>query len=101
MKILRNYFYSALYQIFVLLVPLITIPYISRVLGPHGIGINTLTSSVTQYFVLFANLGLTMYGQREVAYYRQNRAKLSQTFWNIETLSILTTIFSLGMFYIF
>ncbi|WP_349612472.1 polysaccharide biosynthesis C-terminal domain-containing protein [Lactiplantibacillus plantarum] len=101
MKILRNYFYSALYQIFVLLVPLITIPYISRVLGPHGIGINTLTSSVTQYFVLFANLGLTMYGQREVAYYRQNRAKLSQTFWDIETLSILTTIFSLGMFYIF
>lgn len=101
MKILKNYFYNAMYQIFVLLVPLITIPYISRVLGPRGVGINTLTSSVTQYFVLLANLGLTMYGQREIAYQRQNRLKLSKTFWEIEFLSIITATISMLAFLIF
>ncbi|MCT4397860.1 flippase [Pediococcus ethanolidurans] len=101
MATLKNYFYNTLYQIFVLLVPLVTIPYISRVLGPSGVGTNTLTSATVQYFVLLANLGLTMYGQREVAYCRENKQDLSKTFWEIETLSIFTTIISLLCFGVF
>lgn len=97
-KILKNYFYNAAYQIFTLIVPLITIPYISRVLGPQGVGINTLTNSTIQYFVLLANLGLTTYGQRQIAYKRKNMSSASKEFWGIETLSIVTTAFSLLCF---
>lgn len=101
MKILKNYLYNSAYQIFVLLVPLITIPYISRVLGPHGVGVNTVTYAYTQYFVLFATLGLTLYGQREIAYLKDDVQKLSKAFWEIEILSVITTLFSVIAFTVF
>lgn len=101
MTTIKNYLYNTVYQIFVLLVPLVTIPYISRVLGPSGVGLNTLTSSTIQYFVLLANLGLTWYGQREIAYHREDKEELSKTFWEIETLSICSTFVSLIFFFIF
>lgn len=101
MKVLKNYLYNATYQVFVLLVPLVTIPYISRVLGPQGVGINTLTNSTIQYFVLIANLGLTTYGQREIAYTRsREKNKLSEVFWEIETISLITTAISFFLFLI-
>lgn len=79
------------YQVFILLLPIVTIPYVSRVLGPTGIGINAFTNSIVQYFVLFGTLGLTMYGNREVAYQRDNPKKLSNLFWELTILRLGTT----------
>ena len=79
------------YQVFILLLPIVTIPYVSRVLGPTGIGINAFTNSIVQYFVLFGSLGLTMYGNREVAYQRDNPKRLSSLFWELTLLRIATT----------
>lgn len=98
MKVLKNYLYSLSYQVFVIIVPLITIPYISRVLGPKGVGINTLTNSMVQYFVLLANLGLTTYGQRQIAYKQHDRILMTKNFWEIEILSVLATIASFLLF---
>lgn len=101
MRVVKNYLYNLTYQIFILIVPLATIPYISRVLGPKYVGINTLTYSVVQYFVLFAALGLAMYGQREIAYRRSDKEEMSRAFWEIELLSILTTAVTLVAYGIF
>lgn len=101
MKVLKNYLYNLVYQIFVLIVPLATIPYISRVLGPKGVGINTLTTSVIQYFILLATLGLATYGQREIAYRRDSRRMMSRTFWEIESLSVITTCLTLILYLLF
>ena len=79
------------YQVFILLLPIVTIPYVSRVLGPTGIGINAFTNSIVQYFVLFGTLGLTMYGNREVAYQRDNPKRLSGLFWELTLLRLVTT----------
>ncbi|EKQ05929.1 membrane protein [Lacticaseibacillus paracasei] len=79
------------YQVFVLLLPIITIPYVSRVLGPTGIGINAFTNSIVQYFVLLGTLGLTMYGNREVAYHRDKPKQLSNLFWELTLLRLVTT----------
>ncbi|HEM4956090.1 TPA: oligosaccharide flippase family protein, partial [Streptococcus suis] len=57
MKTIKNYIYSSLYQIFLVIVPFLTIPYVSRVLGAELIGINSYTNTIMSYFVLFANLG--------------------------------------------
>lgn len=54
------------YQILILILPLITTPYVSRVLGPDGVGMYGLTNSISQYFILFGCVGLNLYGQREV-----------------------------------
>ncbi|RND62449.1 putative O-antigen transporter [Lacticaseibacillus paracasei] len=79
------------YQVFILLLPIITIPYVSRVLGPTGVGINAFTNSIVQYFVLLGALGLTMYGNREVAYQRDNPKRLSNLFWELTLLRFVTT----------
>ncbi len=90
MRIIRNYFYTAGYNLLILLTPLLTVPYISRVLGPTGVGINATTNSIITYFLLFGTVGITIYGNREIAFIRDNRGQRSQTFWEIEILQLLT-----------
>lgn len=101
MKVLRNYLYNAGYQVLAIIVPLITSPYISRVLHASGVGANAYTNSIIQYFVLVAGLGVGYYGNREIAYRRENRQKLSETFWEIQILKTLTTIVTYIGFIIF
>lgn len=72
-----------------MILPLITGPYIARVLGPTGVGINTYTGAVIQYFVLFGGLGIALYGNRQIAYVKGDRKKLSITFWEIQILKII------------
>lgn len=74
-----------------MITPLITAPYISRVLGSSGVGIYSYTNSIATYFTLFAALGTASYGQREIAMHRDDAEESSRLFWEIEILSIVTT----------
>lgn len=94
-NIFRNYLYTSAYQIFILLLPIITLPYISRILMPKGIGTNSWVSAINSYFVLFAVLGLTTYGQREIALNRDDPECVKRTFWELELASIFTSVFTL------
>ena len=82
-SISRNYFYNLFYQVLTIVLPLITTPYLSRVLGAEPIGIYSYTLSIATYFVLFGSLGVALYGQREIAYLQDNKTKRSITFWEI------------------
>ncbi|MGQ7395323.1 polysaccharide biosynthesis C-terminal domain-containing protein [Streptococcus suis] len=101
MKTIKNYIYSSLYQIFLVIVPFLTIPYVSRVLGAELIGINSYTNTIMSYFVLFANLGITIYGNRTIAYYREDINKRSQKFWEIIILKFLVSAIVYGLFLVF
>lgn len=101
MKVVKNYLYNASYQVFVLLVPLITTPYLARVLGPTGVGINSYTNSIIQYFILFGSVGVNLYGNRQVAFVRDDRNKLSRTFYEIFFMRIITIIIAYLAFMIF
>lgn len=90
-SIKKNYIYNTLYQILTLITPLITTPYISRVLGANGLGIYSYTNSIVTYFTLFAALGTVSYGQREIAMHHDSPEDSSRLFWEIEILSIVTT----------
>lgn len=90
-SIKKNYIYNTFYQILTLITPLITAPYISRVLGAEGVGIYSFTNSIATYFTLFAALGTASYGQREIAIHRNNSEESSRLFWEIEILSAVTT----------
>lgn len=63
---------STIYQLLTVLIPLITAPYVSRILGSSGVGINAFTASILSYFVLIAGLGVQSYGNREIAYHQKN-----------------------------
>lgn len=90
-SIRRNFMYNLLYQIIIMFIPLITIPYVSRIFQNSGIGIYSYSLSITQYFIMFGTLGITLYGSREVAYVKEDRKTLSRTFWEITILKIGTT----------
>ncbi len=78
-----NYFFNTAYQVFAVLAPLVTAPYISRVLGPDGIGQCSYSYSIVSYFVLLATFGSTIYGQREVSYNMNDKKGRSSAFWNV------------------
>lgn len=101
MKIIKNYLYNVFYQVFVLLVPLITMPYIARVLGPTGVGINSFTNSNTQYFILIGSIGVSLYGNRQIAYHRDNREEASQIFWEVFLMRMITILVALAAFFVF
>ena len=67
-SVTKNYIYNLFYQVLIIILPLITTPYLSRVLGAEAIGIYSYTLSIATYFVLFGSLGVAMYAQREIAY---------------------------------
>ena len=58
-----------------ILFPLISFPYVSRVLGVENLGRFNFASSVVSYFILVANLGITPYAIRECAKVRESRKK--------------------------
>lgn len=96
----KNYIYNLMYQILVMIIPLITTPYLSRVLGAENIGIYSYTLSITMYFILFGSLGIAMYGQREIAYVQDDKEKRSKAFYEIFIVRIITLSISLLIFYI-
>ena len=96
----KNYIYNLTYQILVMIVPLITTPYLSRVLGAEAIGIYSYTLSITTYFILFGSLGVAMYGQREIAYVQEDKEKRSKVFYEILLMRFITLGISMIIFYI-
>lgn len=90
-SITKNYIYNVSYQVLALITPLITTPYLSRVLEADGIGIYSFTAAVVSYFNMFAALGTLTYGNREISYLQDDRKARSRMFWEIELLSLLTT----------
>lgn len=97
----KNYIYNLVYQILLMVIPLITTPYLSRVLGAENLGIYSYTLSIATYFVLFGSLGVALYGQREIAYVRDDKDKLSKTFFEILFFRFVSMAFSIFTFYLF
>lgn len=94
-KVISNFAYTVIYRILIVIVPLITTPYVSRVLGSSGVGLYSYTYTIAYAFSLFAGLGLSTYGQREIAYCQGNYEKRSTLFWELIWVRVTTTIVTL------
>lgn len=90
-SIKKNFIYSTAYQVLTVITPFITAPYLSRVLGAEGIGVQSYTASIQSIFLLFAALGTKSYGAREISIHRENEYERSKIFWEIELMVICTT----------
>ena len=95
-SIQKNFLYNVLYQILLVILPLITAPYISRTLGATSVGVYSYTYSVAYYFLMIAMLGIGNHGNRSIAAVRDDREKLNKTFSSIYLLQITT--FSIAIF---
>ena len=100
-SITKNYIYNLIYQILILVLPLVTTPYISRVLGATNIGIYSYTYSIVSYFILFGALGVSMYGQREIAYAGEDVNKRKKIFYEIIAFRFVTVFIALLIYTLF
>lgn len=98
-KLFSNYFYNLIYQFLLIFLPLVTLPYLSRVLGADGIGTYSYVVSIAAYFILIGTLGLNLYGQKEIAYVQGEKNARSSKFFEIFILKTTTLLISL-IFYI-
>lgn len=98
-QIKKNFVYNTLYQILILILPFITVPYVSRTLGTTGVGIYSYTYSIVYYFMLIGMLGINNYGNRTIAKSRDDKQVLSQNFWSIYSLQIIMNIIMI-IFYV-
>ena len=99
-SIVKNYLYNLIYQILILILPLVTASYLARVLGATGNGIYSYTYTIVNYFVLFGSLGISLYGQREIAYVQDDKTKMKKIFIELVTFRFIT-IFIASIIYYF
>lgn len=95
----KNYLYNLSYQILTIILPIITTPYLARVLGSNGTGIYSYTISIVTYFILFGSLGIALYGQREIAYVQNNEKKKNRIFTELVFLRLITMFIAAIIFF--
>ncbi len=96
-RTLLNIFYNAIYQLFLVLVPLITVPYLARTLGPETYGVYASVNNTMQFLMVLCILSLTYIGSRTISRLQTFGApgEVSQAFWGLwyyQALAGLITI---------
>ena len=97
-SIKKNFFYNTSLKILNIIFPIITFPYVARVLSPVGIGKVDFSMSIIQYFILIAQLGIPTYAIRECAKVRDDKEKLTQTVQEILGINLIAVVFSYILF---
>lgn len=97
-KTFSNIIYSCLSQGLALIVPLITSPYLARVLGADNLGIYSYMISVCTIFSTIGLIGLNSYGTREVAYVKNNIKERSKIFFELTILRAILLVISFVIF---
>ncbi len=95
-----NFIMNAILTMSSMIFPLITFPYVSRVLLPVGTGKVAFATSVVTYFSMFAQLGIPTYGIRACAQVRDDKEKLSQTVQELLIINLIMMAFTYTFFFI-
>lgn len=94
-----NYILYNFRTVLEILIPLITFPYITRVLGPDSLGKVGYAESILGYFIIFSQLGVPSYGTREIARVRDSLHNRSCTFWELTIFLAITTVFAVVSYF--
>lgn len=97
-RLKRNLVYNFVLSGSQVLLPLISIPYLSRVLTPDGIGKISFIDSLTYYFIALAEFGITVYGTKEIAKHRGDQGKKSQVASELVSLHLISSAFSILLY---
>lgn len=102
-KLAKNYIYNICYQVLVLIAPIITAPYLARVLGAELLGVSNYVVTVAGVFTTIGLLGTQNYAIREIAYVKQDKVKLEKTFYELYFVRLLLGVITTAIYipYIF
>ena len=96
MKVIKNYLYNLSYQILTIILPIITVPYVTRIFTSEVLGNYIFYNSIVSYFSLFAILGIGVYGTKQIA----AASDVSSTFWNIYAIQLIASILAIVVYLI-
>ena len=96
MKVIKNYLYNLSYQILTIILPIITVPYVTRIFTSEALGNYIFYNSIVSYFSLFAMLGIGVYGTKQIA----AASDVSSTFWNIYAIQLIASILAMAVYVI-
>lgn len=96
-----NFIYNSLYQLLAIFLPLVTTPYLSRVLGAEKIGIYSYSYSIAYYFSMFIILGLNNYGNRTIAMVKDNKNDLSKSFFSIYYMQLTCAVVVIALYMLY
>ncbi|MHC5529885.1 flippase [Priestia megaterium] len=99
-RLKKNFLLVLLQQFFLLGLPFLTIPYVSRVLGPHGIGLYSYSFSIVTLFINIFLLGSQLYAIREIAKVKEDKNMLSKVFSEIFLIRTILLILALIIYWI-
>ncbi|MDO4660051.1 flippase [Streptococcus sp.] len=95
MKVLKNYAYNLSYQLLVIILPIITTPYVTRVFSSDDLGSYGYFNSIVTYFILLAMLGVANHGTKVISGHRK---EIEKNFWGIYLLQLGATLLSLFLY---
>ena len=95
MKVLKNYAYNLSYQLLVIILPIITTPYVTRVFSSDDLGTYGYFNSIVTYFILLGTLGVANYGTKVISGHRK---EIEKNFWGIYSLQLGATLLSLSLY---
>jgi O-antigen/teichoic acid export membrane protein len=97
-SIKKNFIYNLILTSLNLIFPLITAPYVSKILGASNIGKVNYATALINWFILFAAFGVPRFGIREVAMNRDNKRQLSTVFWNLIIVQLIFSMISIAIY---
>ena len=97
----KNFAYQSIYQVANIILPLVTSPYVARVLGAKGVGVYSYTYAIAYYFSLVALLGIANHGNRIIAGVRDNKKKLTKTFSELLLVHCIIAFMAVVAYYIY
>jgi len=99
-KILENLFSLSSLQIANYIIPLITLPYLVRVLGPEKFGLTSFAQAFILYFIFLVDFGFNFSATKEISINRQDSCRVSEIFSSIFLIKFLIMLLSFLIFLI-
>jgi PST family polysaccharide transporter len=93
-SIVANFSYLSAFQLFNILLPLVTYPYLIRVLGTETYGVVIFSQAIIMYFSMLINFGFNISATKDVAEYRKNAKKLNEIVSSVFIIKAFLWIFS-------
>lgn len=98
-SIKKNFAYNIILAISQIIFPLVTFPYVTRVLGPKSLGTVSFIDSYAGYFILIAALGIPVYGVREIAKTKTEKQH-NKIFSEIFSIHLLLTVIAIVLYFL-